>query len=306
MTDRLSFRNGVQFAWDSTSLTTFKECPRKYYYSIVQGYATREQSVHRTFGIYLHEAYEHYHRLRAPYLTNDAAPHGHEEAVRRVVKEMMVKTAPWKSDDKIKNRRNLIRTIIWYLEEFKDDPAKTVILSNGRPAVELSFRFEIPDAPDFLYCGHMDRIAEFGGDRFVFDYKSTKRALYTEYFAQFTPHNQMTGYTLGGKITFKEPVAGVIIDAAQVGVTFSRFSRGSAPRDDETLAEWLSQTAYWVKLAATYASENFWPLNESSCDKYFGCPFRPVCSKSPRQRDIWLKADYVHRLWDPLQIRGDI
>lgn len=305
MTERLSFRNGYQFAWDSTSLTTFKECPRKYYYSIIQGYATREQSVHLTFGIYLHEAYEFYHKLRAGHLVPDGLL-DHDQSVKAVVKDMMIRTAAWKSDDKYKNRRNLIRTIIWYFEEFKDDPAKTVILSSGKPAVELSFRFEIPEAPDFIYCGHMDRIAEFSGQRFVFDYKSTKRALYQEYFAQFSPHNQMTGYTLAGKITFREPVEGVMIDAAQVGVNFSRFLRAPAHRDDANLDEWLSQTAYWVKLAAQYAADDFWPLNESSCDKFFGCPFRPVCKQNPRHRDIWLKADYVHRLWDPLQIRGDI
>jgi len=296
---RLSFRDGIQFAWDSTSLTLFKECPRKYYYTIVQGFSTRERSVHLDFGIFLHEAYEFYHRARA--IGDD-----HEKALHATVEQSLVATVGWTSDDKYKNRPNLIRTIVWYLDEFKDDPAKTIVLSNGKPAVELSFRFEIPEAPDYLYCGHMDRIAEFSGDLYVFDYKSTKRALYTEYFAQFSPHNQMTGYTLGGKITFKQPVKGVIIDAAQVGVNFSRFVRGSAPRSDEVLEEWLSPTAYYVKLATSYAEADFWPLYESSCDKFFGCQFRQVCSKSPRQRQLWLEADYVKRLWDPLQIRGDI
>jgi hypothetical protein len=296
---RLSFRDNIQFAWDSTSLTLFKECPRKYYYTIVQGYSTRERSVHLDFGIELHHAYERYHYHRA-------FDFSHDDTVHMVAKEMMIRTADWPHDDNIKTRFTLIRTIIWYLEERKDDPARTIILSNGRPAVELSFRFEIPEAPDYLYCGHMDRIAEFQGDLYVFDYKSTKRALYTEYFAQFNPHNQMTGYTLGGKITFAQPVKGVMIDAAQVGVTFSRFARGTTLRSDDQLDEWLSQTAYWVKLATSYAQADFWPLNESSCDKYFGCPFRPVCSKPPRQRETWLKADYTHRLWDPLQIRGDI
>lgn len=296
---RLSFKDGKQFAWDSTSLNTFKECPRKYYYSIVQGYATREQSVHLTFGIFLHSAYELYHRFKA-----DAWEH--EEALKETVRTMMVNTQDFKSDDKYKNRTNLIRTIVWYLDEFASDPAKTVILSNGKPAVELSFRFEVPDAPDFLYCGHMDRIAEFCGELYVFDYKSTKRALYTEFFDQFNPHNQMTGYTTGAKVTFHQPVKGVMIDAAQVGVNFSRFKRGPTMRTDEQLDEWLGHLAYYVKLAAGYAEADFWPMNEGACNNYFGCQFRPICSRAPRQREIWLKSDYVHRLWDPLQIRGDI
>lgn len=299
MEQRLSFTDGVQTAWDSTSLSTFKECPRKYYYSIVCGYATREQSVHLTFGIYLHTAYERYHHHRA----HDFS---HDNALHMVVKEMLVKTHGWASDDKYKNRPNLIRTIVWYLDAFAEDPAKTVILASGKPAVELSFRFQIPDAQDFLYCGHMDRIATFLDDTYVFDYKSTKKALYPEYFAQYNPHNQMTGYTLGGKVTFHQPVKGVIIDAAQVGVGFSRFARGTSLRSEDQLDEWLSTTAYYVKLAAQYAEQDFWPMNEGACNNYFGCQFRPICSKPKRQRETWLKADYVHRLWDPLQIRGDI
>jgi hypothetical protein len=306
VTPRLSFRDGIQFAWDSTSLNTFKECPRKYYYSIVQGWSSREQSVHLTFGIYMHEGLELYHRLRT---TLD-----HERALRQIVGDMMVRTKNFKSDDKYKNRFNLIRALVWYLDAKKDDPAKTIILSNGKPAVELSFRFELPNAPDFLYCGHMDRIASFDNHLYVFDTKTTKRALYTEFFDQFNPHNQMTGYTLGGKITFSQPVKGVVIDAVQLGVGdaakpdvgFARFARGFSLRAEEQLDEWLHTTAYFVKLAAKYAQEDFWPMNEGACNNYFGCQFRPICSKAPKQREVWLKADYVHRLWDPLQVRGDI
>lgn len=296
---RLSFDGPIQKAWDSTSLNTFKECPRKYYYSIHQGWATREQSVHLTFGIYLHSAHERYYRALAEGMD-------HEAALRATLRDTLTATHKWHSDDQYKNKATLIRTIVWGLDQFKDDPARTIILANGKPAVELSFRFEIPEAPEFLYCGHMDRLAEFMGKVYVFDYKSTKRALYTEFFDQFNPHNQMTGYTLGGKITFHQPVEGVIIHAAQVGVGFSRFARGFSPRSEDQLNEWLHSTAYFVKLAARYAEEEFWPMNEGACNNYFGCPFRPICSKPVRQRETWLHADYVPRLWDPLQIRGDI
>lgn len=299
MSERLSFRDGYQFAWDSVSLTTFKDCGRKYYYSIVLGYASRERSVHLDFGILLHSALEFYHHQRAE-------GRHFQDALRSTIRHALDLSSGFQSDDKYKNRQTLIRSLVWYLDQFKDDPAPTIILANGKPAVELSFRFEIPDAPEFLYCGHMDRIASFDGKLYVFDVKSTKRYLDSNYFAQFSPHNQMTGYTLGGKITFHQPVEGVIIDAIQVGVGFSRFARGFTTRHESQLDEWLKETAYWVKLARGYAQANFWPLNESSCDKYFGCPFRTVCSKPPKQREAWLKADFTTRWWDPIQVRGDI
>ena len=300
MTSRLSFQGPIQTAWDSTSLNTFKECPRKYYYRIVLGRATRERSVHLDFGIFLHYGVEQYHHHRA-------SGEAHPKALRESLRSTLQASWGWNPDDPYKNRQTLVRTLVWYLDAVAaSDPAETVILANGKPAVELSFRFQIPDAPEFLYCGHMDRLATVGAQTFVFDLKSTKRPLSTQFFDQFSPHNQMTGYTLGGKITCAAPVAGVVIDAAQVGVTFARFARGLAPRPDAVLDEWLKATAYWVKLAAQYAEASFWPMNESSCDKFFGCEFRHVCAKAPRQRQAWLDADFVERLWDPLQIRGDI
>ena len=36
----------IQFAWDSTSLGLLKTCPRLYYYTIIEGYAPRGESIH--------------------------------------------------------------------------------------------------------------------------------------------------------------------------------------------------------------------------------------------------------------------
>ena len=56
---------GVQWAWDSTSLGTFKDCPRKYFYTLVMGYRARGESVHRTSAASLrqpHRFHQHLHR----------------------------------------------------------------------------------------------------------------------------------------------------------------------------------------------------------------------------------------------------
>lgn len=300
---RLSFTDdGIQYAWDSTSLTSLKECPRKYLYTIRSGYAPRSENVHLTFGIYYHQGLEYYDILKAKGLS-------HDEATLTMVEYMMTKTHGWKSDDTAKNRFTLIRSLVWYLQQFQDDPAKTIILSNGKPAVELSFRFNLDASvgdTQYLYCGHLDRLAEFMGDVYVMDRKTSKSSLAYNYFDKFNPHTQMTGYTLGGKIAFSQPVKGVVIDATQVGVTFNRYQRGFTMRSQDQLDEFLEETVWYIKLAEGYAKNNFWPKNESACGNYGGCPFLAVCSKPVKQREVWLKADFHNRLWDPLQIRGDI
>jgi hypothetical protein len=42
-------------------------------------------------------------------------------------------------------------------------------------------------------------------------------------------------------------------------------------------------------------------MNDTACDKYGGCEFREVCSKSPSVRDKFLKADFKQEEpWNPL------
>lgn len=306
----------LQLAWDSTSMGTFKECPRKYYYSIVLGWQPREVSVHLQFGLLYHAAIESYHRLKAKGAS-------HAQAVRAATHFCLKATwdsklnRPWYSDHKNKNRLTLIRTVIWYLNQFEHDSIKTIIRADGQPAVELSFRFQTsylsPDGSPYLICGHLDRLGELEGLIYGCDYKTTAWTLSPEFFNKFSPDNQMSTYSFAGKVIFQQPIKGIIIDAAQVAVTFSRFERGFAPRSDDQLDEWYNEWGYWVKQAEGMAitahngsGAMAFPMNDKSCSHFGGCPFQKICGKEPKVREMWLKAGYVQRVWDPLQIRGDI
>ena len=55
----------LQVAWDSTSLGTFKECPYKYYLTMILGRVPRDESVHLTFGAHYHKALEIYDHNRS-------------------------------------------------------------------------------------------------------------------------------------------------------------------------------------------------------------------------------------------------
>lgn len=307
---RSSFSGPFQLAWDSTSLTALKICPRYYYYNIVLGLVPRAESIHLRFGIELHQAKEHYDRARAE-------GRDHDTAVIDVVGSALDRTWNYELSrpnflgDEYKNRFTLIRTIVWYFDEYKNDPLVTLRLAEGRPAVELSFAFDTQyvarsaDRP-YTLCGHIDRVAEFQGSSYVCDVKTTKHTISSQFFAQFSPHNQFTLYTLASYIAFALPVRGVIVDAAQVAVTFSRFERQIVSRQRSQLDEWYDELEMWLRSAERYAATARWPMNESSCDRYGGCPYRKVCSHAHGAREPWLRADYTKRIWDPLNVRGDI
>lgn len=326
MTENSSFSKlvpGLQLAWDSTSLTALKECGRKYYYSIVEGWEPRSMNVHLKFGILIHEGKERYDRS----LASGAS---HDEAVIDAIEQVMLATwdsrlgRPWTSEDPNKNRATLVRTLVWYFEEYKDDPIKTLIFADGTPAVELSFSFEtdywtdggqwtddsLQHSERFLLCGHIDRLGLLGDPPMIHpcDVKTTAHTISEKFFSQFTPHTQFSVYSFATKVLYApdRSIGGLIVDAAQVAVTFSRFERREVPRSAEYLSDWYRDLGSWFKLAEGYARAEHWPMNEASCGNYGGCPFRIVCSHPPSVRSEWLKASFVPRVWDPLRVRGDI
>lgn len=286
--------NGAQYAWDATSLTLLKECPRKYYYVMVANWQPKRKSHHLYFGQYLHSALETYDRLLA-----DGADR--ETAIRGAIRRAITDSAGYEpgerkgTPDKRKTRENLIRCLVWYFEKYNPDPCRTIRLANGAPAVELSFRFDA--GLGILLTGHLDRVAEFGDGVYVMDRKSTSSTVTGAsahyFFSGFNPDTQMTHYTLAGKVAYELPVRGVIIDAIQIGVETIEYGRDITHRSAAALDEYLENTYRWVSLAREFTAEDYWPMNESSCGNYGGCPFRSICALAPSNRERFLSTTFT-------------
>src|SRR5262245_12271466 len=303
----------IQWAWDSTSLGWLKECPRKYQYHMLEGWRSKGGQANLEFGIFYHQALEAYDIARFEGAS-------HDDAVAQIVKWTLNRTRqdgkPWRaaadlsipSNDRtaLKSRENLIRTIVWYLDKFENDPAQTRMHpTTGRPMVELHFQFEIDttvtsnDQP-YTLCGYLDRVVTFQEQPFVMDRKSTTSTLGSYYFEQFEPDNQMSLYTVASQVAFKTPVKGVIVDAAQIAVNFSRFVRSFVFKTPDQIDEWLNDLKWWLRQAEWFAEKNYWPQNDKSCSKFGGCVFRSICSKSPSVRDKFLESNFEKSPWNPL------
>jgi hypothetical protein len=299
-----------QTSWDSTSLGWFKDCPRLYYYQMIERWQPKSKGIHLAFGGWYASGVERYaHHI--------ASGLDHEEAVMRVVEWALKVTGErdeegkwiaWESGDDFKNRYTLVRSLVWNMDDRLDSHWNTVILANGKPAVELSFNFHAfdLDGEAISLSGHMDELVENNGQVWVKDDKTSKGQLDARYFQQYTPHNQMSLYSIAGKIIYGDKISGVLVRGAQIGVGFTRFATGQVPRTEAVLNEWLEDTKHYVRSARDMAINNYWPMNDKSCDKFNGCPFRRVCAVSPNHRKSWLEADFVKREWNPLVARGDI
>ena len=300
-------------AWDSTILGLFKECPRKFQLMYLEQWQQKPRPLPLTFGILYHKAFETYDKLR--FKQHMAQEEATKETIRFILGEAGEYTTEgdyttfrqWQTDCTTRNIQNLIRSIIWYLEQYRHDATETVILANGEPAVELSFKIPLPErnaaGESYLLCGHLDRLVDFNSQRWLQDKKTTTYQLNDRYFRKFSPDNQMYLYTLAARLAFEQPIVGVIIDAVQLGVTFCRFNRGFVLCTEEQLNEWYKDALCYMRQAERCALEDYWPMNDKSCHNYGGCPLLGVCSNSPVVRDHYLQADFERKLWDPLEVR---
>ena len=128
------------------------------------------------------------------------------------------------------------------------------------------------------------------------------------YFHQYEPNNQMTLYTIGGQVVLNSPIKGVIISAAQILLTEpNRYIRGFTFRTQDQLEEWMTDLRVLLTNNEAYAEAGYWPMNDTACDKFGGCRFREVCSKSPDVREMFLKTDFIKLeeagRWNPLKSR---
>lgn len=319
----------IQYAFDSTSLGYLKTCPRLYQYTMIEGWSAKDESIHLRFGQEYHKALQDFDEFRC-----EGADF--EGAVRGTVQLLLERVHNWKPDlnikaGKYKNPESLVRSIVWYLDHYRNDAAKTFVLANGKPAVELSFRFELDWGPksqsiaaedgmpmpggitrvkerqSYMLSGHLDRVVTFSDHLFVMDRKTTTYTLGDYYYAQFEPNNQMTLYTLASQVVIGAPVKGVIIDAAQLLVDSVKFGRSFTYRTADQLQEWTDDLRFWFAQAEAYAEADHWPMNDTACDKYGGCRFRDVCSRSPQVRDKMLAGKFTKlepsERWNPLKPR---
>ncbi len=290
-----AFEDGIQTWWDAHSLGNFKRCPRYYQYTIREGYTTRRAALTLVFGLIFHEAMECAARMRA---AGDDLTTILRAAFRLVHLRVRDNSEPFLDAPIERQPLSLLRAVVWFLDEHQGDDTLEI---NGKPAVELAFKFPLNSR--IMLCGYLDRLINFAGGVYVEDYKTTKSAVTSRYFENYSPDTQVSMYSVAGRIILAQPVAGVLITGIQLGGTFSRSSRGLISRTPAQLDEWLKETEEWIGLADYYAKRASWPQNDKVCGLYGGCMFRSICSRDPSVREAFLQGDFVRSSWDPTKER---
>lgn len=198
----------------------------------------------------------------------------------------------------VKNRVTLLRAVVWYTEDFFESKRVCPFeFPDGTPGVELSFELPLPwkaqTGERYWLRGRLDGLAQFSNEVYIRERKTTKGSLSKNYWAGFTPHVGVDTYDLVGSLLFPDlELRGVLVEAIQVGVTFTRTAFQTLYRNEDQRAEHLEQIEWWVRLAESYADKAHWPMNKTSCRM---CDFRKICALERGKREQFLRADFTQR-----------
>lgn len=287
----------LQLIWDATSLSTFKECPKKYFLSIIEGWTPKKVALALDFGIAFHSALESYYRRKAAGIPFDQ----NEVTTLLEILQSPLRASIESYGDPDRSIRTLFFSVFEYLETYRLESDETVVLPDGTVGIELHFQFETPytyhSGESISFAGHLDRLASGPMGTMVYDHKTSVRPLSEFYFRQYKPNTQMTLYTLCGEICYSSPVRGVIIDA--IDLRNGSFNRQPTLRTKEYCEEWLHDQRSWFLIAEHCATVGHWPQNDSACHKYSGCPFQEYCMAPKSLRKTILEENFEKRVWDP-------
>lgn len=269
--------------WSVSDLDLYEFCPRKYFFSRIKKvrFPGEFKDLDKVFGRCVH-------KILADYDIGIFSGRNKEEVLSEIILSLRGTLLGDKelepllySEDTKYNIKNLLRSLVWYMEIYKEDPFKTAPLPNTAPGIE--FNFELPFFEDYKLLGRVDKLCVGDHGLWVLDRKTTSQFLGPWYFRTYALSNQTLGYVWALRKMGLD-VKGMIIEANQIAVDFCRWGRFVIPVTQERCDEWYENSMGWIKDAAKLEYRK----NTTACGNYDGCPYMEVCAAPLSQQQMYL------------------
>lgn len=289
---------------DSTAVTTFMVCPRKYFYRMILGYDNPVRQPYFAFGsayhLFRHVIEVEY--LKEPDITKlgNHVIKGIEAASAYCDKNLIhTDTNPkykwgWMTKDRL--IKSCIAGANWWKAEKQKGAIKVL-------AMEQPFQIELSNGR--IIAGRADQVVNFNGKVWGRDFK-TSSSQGNYYINSLNPNHQFSLYTyaenkLAGwddnDINDRLKVEGQLIE-----VLYNNKTQGPkievylAQRTRNELLTWLKEEQYWHSMIEGCKESDTWPMNPKSCTF---CEYRKVCELSNEtQQMTYLKNNYKFKPWD--------
>lgn len=285
--------------YDYTTLDTFLQCRRKYYWMMVRDLRSKTVAPALEFGQCIHTALAAYYNAGL-----DAAI-----AIWR-------ETYKDREGEELRTVLNGEKLLKGYAKVYMNEPFK-IAQVGGKPAIEIGFVVPIGNV---LYAGRLDALVEWGSELLVLEHKSTGR-IDSNYFKQFNPNMQIDGYIYGAEAYAGRKCFGAMVNAIEVWKELKRptekskkledhYARNPENRNEVQLKDFARQVQDIVRdvehceQAGTSLGIDAFYQNKHQCRSYnFDCPYKDLCMYGENER--LMEQNYRKEKWEPYKEGGD-
>lgn len=300
----------LPFAIDSTMLSTYEACPRKFFFEYVLHRRAPSTSVDLHAGRSFASAIEHWRKGASP-----ASAIAHLRSV-------------WGPPDLYADETKALPVVALalshYMSAFSDDH----VVGLPEPAVEVHFEVPLPEMPHhpsgqpFTLCGTADSILLHMGSMWLVDEKTTKGSFSRVWGAQWLRRTQFSAYVWGLSRSHGLDLSGVLVRGIALSRTRREPSRPLgfeerhlqlesgdwasvslreqyAPRPPHLLQEFARSLSSTLEAMLRDFEAGWWrPSGGSACTAYGRpCEFLDACL-TPQPTDTVLRQFPLNR-WDP-------
>ena len=295
---------------DNSTLSTFKRCPRKYYYQTIKGVIPKRDNymLAAKFGSAIHASLDAWFSLA-----------GQDIQVRSKAMDKAFIDS-WKEHEKFDESRILtIFRGLALLDKYKSVFATEVF---DIVAVEKMWSFPVSIITDnehmrcdVVYWAKIDAVVMMKDTKeiMILEHKTSGRrnSICTK------PNSQLAGYVYVVQDNLRIPVKGVIVNE----LTYRKGGKGEATEDTvecqrvidtyskEELEYWRRDLNYWLTQLVTAhkgrdTNMDVFPMNTEHCKDYGACPYLELCKNSDSldiQESIINEA-YEPYIWEPWSV----
>ena len=306
---------------DSSMLSTWRACKRKFFWSYVNSLYPTGKSVHLIAGGAFAAGMEA--ARRAAFSNNRDYRPTHDDLLEAAFRAFLVEWGDYEApEDSAKSFWNTFQALAWYLERNPpaEDVVQPLIRPSGEPAVEYTFSIPIEEGPKhpetgdpFLFVGRFDLLGTYSGLPCIQDEKTTS-GLGFAWMQQWKLRGQFMGYCWACQQAGYEVNTAVIRGIAILkgeykdALVIEQYPQFLIERWYQQLLHDLQEiTTAWEYLVGPYAqkmgglayvTDKHFPYNfADSCSSYGGCAFATLCgAKDPEP----FFTNYQRHRWNPL------
>lgn len=285
---------------DSTMISAFRACPRKFFYEFILGLRGAETSVHLHAGAVFASTLEAiYHKVHVLGMSDD-------EAICRSYLDFLAEWGDFTTTKPTPKTRENIWDAVWtYMETYppRQDHIQPYF-NDGHPTLEFTFSLPLfpedgfplhPSGSPFLYSGRFDMLGELDGHPVVRDEKTTG-SIGSAWAEQWDLRSQFIGYCWACQ-QVGLPVDSVVVRGVGILKGSTTHVEAIKTYSHHLVEKWYEQLRRDLWRLVHAWDEGYFDLNlADACSSFGGCQFKlPCLSDNPTP---WLET-YTVRRWDP-------